>query len=100
MVTDNIIANALDNKIDCPMFCCDIPCFIQFFTSLIFPLAALGLLTALIYAGFLRISAASNVEKVKRSNQIIQASLLGFVIIVLSGVIVETMCALLGVKCF
>lgn len=97
--SDNIALLA-DVDIPCPSFCCDLPCFIRTATNLIFPLTALGLLASLIYAGFLRLTAGGNVEKVQKSNQVISASIIGFIIIVLSGVIVNTMCALLGVQCF
>jgi len=98
--SDNAMLPLSDSEIICPSFCCDLPCFIKTATNLIFPLTALGLLASLIYAGFLRITAGGNVEKVKKSNQVISASILGFIIIALSGVIVNTMCALLGVQCF
>ncbi len=73
---------------------------IKFFTGIIFPLTALGLLAALIVAGFTRMTAAGDAEKEKKSMKIITSAIIGFVIIALAGVIVNSMCALLGIACF
>lgn len=78
----------------------DLSSVIKFFTGIIFPLTALGLLAALIIAGFTRMTAAGDAEKEKKSMQIITSAIIGFVIIALAGVIVNSMCALLGVSCF
>jgi len=97
--SDNIVLNPASD-IPCPGLCCDVPCYINFISRMIFPLTALAFVGAWIYAGFLRITAAGNPDKVKKSNQILMNSIIGFVIIALTGVIVNTMCALLGVQCF
>lgn len=97
--SDNAALNP-SNDIVCPGLCCDLPCYINLISRIIFPLTALAFVGAWIYAGFLRITAAGNPEKVKKSNQILTNSIIGFVIIALTGVIVNTMCALLGVQCF
>lgn len=78
----------------------DIPSVIKWITGIIFPLSALGLLTMLVYAGFTRLTSAGDAEKEKKSMQILTATITGFVIIALSGIIVNTVCALLGVQCF
>lgn len=97
--SDNMVLNP-ESSFTCPGLCCDLPCYINLLSRIIIPLTALGFVGAWIYAGFLRITAAGNPEKVKKSNQILMSSIVGFVIIALTGVIVNTMCALLGVKCF
>ena len=96
------VTPALINNIDSPLpsELQDLPSVIQYLTSRIFPLVALGLLSMLIYAGVTRLTAAGDAEKEKKSMQIITATITGFVIIALAGVIVNTLCALLGVKCF
>ena len=78
----------------------DLASVIKFFTGIIFPLTALALLAALIIAGFTRLTAGGDAEKEKNSMQIITSAIIGFVIIALAGVIVNSMCALLGVSCF
>ncbi|HOY46157.1 MAG TPA: hypothetical protein PKU95_00815 [Candidatus Dojkabacteria bacterium] len=90
----NEIPNPLPDELQ------DLPSVIQYITGRIFPLVALGLLTMLIYAGVTRLTAAGDAEKEKKSMQIIMASITGFVIIALAGVIVNTLCAVLGVQCF
>lgn len=95
----NVIAtNEIPNPL--PEELADLPSVIQYITGRIFPLVALGLLTMLIYAGVTRLTAAGDAEKEKKSMQIIMASITGFVIIALAGVIVNTLCAVLGVQCF
>jgi hypothetical protein len=94
VLATNEIPNPLPTELQ------DLPAVIQYITGRIFPLVALGLLTMLIYAGVTRLTAAGDAEKEKKSMQIIMASITGFVIIALAGIIVNTMCALLGVKCF
>lgn len=78
----------------------DLPSIFQFFTGIIFPLVSLGLLGALVFAGFNRLTAAGDAEKEKKSMQVIKNAIIGFVIVALSGVIVNSLCALLGVQCF
>ena len=94
VIATNEIPNPLPTELQ------DLPAVIQYITGRIFPLVALGLLTMLIYAGVTRLTAAGDAEKEKKSMQIIMASITGFVIIALAGVIVNTLCALLGVQCF
>lgn len=94
VLATNEIPNPLPEELS------DLPAVIQYLTGIIFPLLALGLLTMLIYAGVTRLTAAGDVEKEKKSMQIIMASITGFVIIALAGVIVNTLCAVLGVQCF
>jgi hypothetical protein len=90
----NEIPNPLPDELS------DLPSVLQWMTKIIFPLVSLGMLTMLIYAGITRLTAAGDAEKEKKSMQIITATITGFVIIALSGVIVNTVCALLGVQCF
>jgi ABC-type multidrug transport system permease subunit len=94
VLATNEIPNPLPDELK------DLPSVIQYLTGRIFPLVALGLLTMLIYAGVTRLTAAGDAEKEKKSMQIIMASVTGFVIIALAGVIVNTLCAVLGVQCF
>jgi len=94
VMATNEIPNPLPTELQ------DLPAVIQYITGRIFPLVALGLLIMLIYAGVTRLTAAGDAEKEKKSMQIIMASITGFVIIALAGVIVNTLCALLGVQCF
>jgi hypothetical protein len=83
-----------------PDYLKDLPSVIKWITGIIYPLSALGLLTMLVYAGTTRLTSAGDAEKEKKSMQILTATISGFVIIVLSGIIVNTVCALLGVQCF
>lgn len=86
--------------IPCPLppELCDGRSALNTLSSFILPVAALILLIVLIYAGFTKLTAAGDAEKEKKAMQIIQAAIIGFVIIALAGVIVGTIGGFFGIK--
>ena len=88
----------LSTSIPCPLPAelCDMRSAISLLTRLIVPAAGLVLLLMIIYAGFTKLTAAGDAEKEKKSMQILKASIIGFAIIALSGVIVGTIGGFFG----
>jgi len=86
--------------IPCPLPAelCDGRSALNTLSTFILPVAALVLLIVLIYAGFTKLTAAGDAEKEKKAMQIIQAAIIGFVIIALAGVIVGTIGGFFGIK--
>jgi hypothetical protein len=76
----------------------DLPSVINAASGLVLPFATLAALVSLIYAGFLRLSAAGDVEKEKLSFQIIEATIVGYGIIVLAPVVVSIFNAFFGAR--
>jgi len=87
-----VIQNPLDPRFG------DVFSILSSFTTFIQPLAIVALLGMLIYGGFVRLTAAGDPEKEKLSIQIIQAALIGFVIIVIAPLIVSAIGAILGIQ--
>lgn len=67
-------------------------------TSYIRPLIAVVFLFVIIYGGFTRMTAAGDAEKEKKSNAILTAGVVGFIIIVLAPVIVRLVSSLIGIR--
>lgn len=62
------------------------------------PLIAVVFLFVIIYGGFVRMTAAGDAEKEKKSNAILTAGVVGFIIIVLAPVIVKIVSDLIGIR--
>lgn len=76
----------------------DVVGIINNFSALIRPIAILAFLAMIIYGGFTKLTAAGDADKEKQAMMIIQAAIVGFVIIVLAPLIVEVVGTLLNVQ--
>ncbi|MBN2015420.1 hypothetical protein JW766_01170 [Candidatus Dojkabacteria bacterium] len=67
-------------------------------SGVVTPLAVLGFIFSVIYAGFVRMTAGGNPEKEAKSMKIATAAAVGFAIIALAPLIVKVLASLLGVQ--
>ena len=66
-------------------------------SSIVTPLAVLGFIFTVIYAGWIRMTAAGDPEKEKKSMKVAIGAAVGFAIIALAPLIVKLLASLLGV---
>ena len=64
--------------------------------QLLFGLAPVLLVVALVYAGYIRLTAAENSKKVIQSNMIIMFAIVGYAVVLLSFFIIRFAASLLG----
>ncbi len=72
--------------------------FISKVSGYLRPLIVILFLFVIIYGGFVRMTAAGDAEKEKKSTSILTAGIVGFIIVVLAPVIVKIISALIGVQ--
>jgi len=67
-------------------------------SSYLRPLTAVGFLGVVVYGGWTRMTATGDPEKEKKSNMILTAGVVGFLIIILAPVIVKIVSGLAGLQ--
>ncbi len=83
--------------IPCPISNCDLLSNFEGLTGLIRPVATFAFLGMVAYGGLVRLTAAGNEENEKKSNQILTAAVVGFIIIVLAPLIVGFVGQIFGI---
>lgn len=76
----------------------DLISFINRITNYIQPLIAVIFLFVIVYGGFVRMTAAGDPEKEKKSTMILTAGIVGFLIIVLAPAIVNLVTSIIGLQ--
>jgi hypothetical protein len=76
----------------------DLPSIVNVLSSWIRPFAVISLLIMIVYAGFTKLTALGDQEKEKRAMMMIQAAIIGFIIIVIAPVLVRIIGAVLGIE--
>ena len=87
-----VIENPVDQRFG------DISSIISTLSAFIAPLAVFVFLIMIIYGGFTKLTAAGDAEKEAKAMKILQAGIIGFVIIVLAPLIVSIVSTLLGAE--
>jgi hypothetical protein len=67
-------------------------------SGVVTPLAVVGFIFMVIYAGFVRMTAAGDVEKEKRGMKIAVSAMIGFAIIALAPLLINVLARLIGVS--
>ncbi len=88
--------SALNNAIPCPLANCDVISIFNTVVGLVRPIVIIALVGVIIYGGFTRMTAAGDPEKEKKSMQILTSGIVGFLIIVFAGFIVQFIGSLIG----
>ena len=91
-------AFAQDNPIPPPVETTSLGQLISKASGIVTPLAVLGFIAMVIYAGYIRMMAAGSAEKEAKSMQIAVAAATGFAIIAIAPLIVRIVAKLIGVK--
>jgi len=76
----------------------DLASILNSLSSWIRPLAIIFLLWLIVWGGFVRLRAAGNPEEEKKAYFIIRGAIIGFIIIVMAPLIVETIGLILGIE--
>lgn len=85
-------------KIENPVLFPDLESIINFFLGLVRPIIILVFIGTLMYGGWVYLNAKDDAGQTKKAKQIITASIIGFIIIVLAPVIVQLAGSLLGIN--
>lgn len=96
-----VMAQKLDTSIgtiQSPLGDTDMFGLIEKIVSYIRPIIAIAFLFVIIYGGYTRMTAAGDPEKEKKSNSILTAGVVGFVIIVLAPAVVRLVSSLIGIQ--
>ncbi len=95
-LTVNVFAATIENPVS-PAFA-NVSQILSTFSALIVPIAIFLFLIMIIYGGFTKLTAAGDAEKEAKAMKILEAGIIGFVIIVLAPLIVNIITSLLGAK--
>ena len=76
----------------------DLPAILNQLTSWIRPLSIMLLLWMLVWGGFTKLRAAGNPDEEKKAMAIIRSAIIGFVIIAVAPLIIETIGLILGIE--
>lgn len=76
----------------------DIPSIINSLSNWVRPIAIVSLLGVIIYGGYIRLTAVGNSDKEEKAMKIIQAGIIGFIIIVLAPLVVGIIGSILGTE--
>jgi hypothetical protein len=95
-LTVNVFAASIENPVS-PAFS-NVSNILSSFSALIVPIAVFLFLVMIIYGGFTKLTAAGDAEKEAKAMKILEAGIIGFVIIVLAPLIVSLITSFLGTK--
>lgn len=79
-----------------PLTIKNVPDFVNRFSGLLIPIAIIGFVGAIIYAGFTRLTSNGSSDLEKKSMQTIKSAIIGFLIIFFSGLIMAAVATIIG----
>ncbi len=99
--TGNLFAQAATPNpnsitITSPLVIKDIPSFVNRISGLLIPIAIIGFVGAIIYAGYIRLTSNGSSDLEKKSMQTIKSAIIGFLIIFFSGLIMAAVATSIG----